>query len=908
MAQKTLSPTLSSVGLPLQRQGRFLLLAAESLDIVGGSGSTAELTGNRFSDESRKALRDCADALALFDAAGPSLTAVEIDGETYQALLSRIDDSLLCLELGESASPCQIPAWYAQTDKAVAQAKIQEAPSHKALPRLCEAVAASTGLTQLLVLEVDTSGSTLLHVYHDQSVSPVSIELAEIRNFRVGHVCDLQQEMPSLCAGDEASRRTFEAAGARSLLVLPLQGGERCQRYLVALNREVTPLTLLALFQANRLARELSLQCATGPCLAESILESLPHIVVATAPDGTVTYLNRATELAYGYKAEEIVGKSTPLIWHDPEEIAEGVEMLSKELGRPVESPFELFISFIDRYGVDKQYRTFVRKDGSKFPAWLVACTIKDEFGKVVGYVGVLEDIAEQRRSRLVSGMVKTTLENAADCLSLEELLNTATRTICEAMDWPVAQAYTIDQAEGVLRSNGLHFVTNGNWDTNLASRQDIVELALKEERVCIFDVDDTHALYALPILSNGKVKAVLKFLGRDWPSWNRGLVDGLENVSSHLSRVLERIEVVEEIAESRAFLELINQHNPDYVFVKDSEFRIVQANPAFLSLYSADSRDEIIGHTTVEAFSEAEAQVFLEHDRVALENGRSEALETIAFPNGETKVLKTKKVRFEDRRGNTFVLGISRDQTKEERLIERLSLSNEELERFAFVCSHDLQEPVRMVRSFSEMLQEHLGEQLAEDEQGKLYLQFITEGAARAQALIKDVLALCKLQSDTKPFRDVDTGQLVEQIVSEAQESLASGKGQVWYQNLPSVQAVDSQLYQLFQNLINNGLKYQPAGRVPTIRIEAVDQGTHWQFSVADNGIGIPQRHQERIFEVFRRLHSSSQYPGTGIGLAICRKVVERHGGKIWVESQPDQGSTFRFTLAKSPKERTAL
>lgn len=257
---------------------------------------------------------------------------------------------------------------------------------------------------------------------------------------------------------------------------------------------------------------------------------------------------------------------------------------------------------------------------------------------------------------------------------------------------------------------------------------------------------------------------------------------------------------------------------------------------------------------------------------------------------------------------GNTRKLtGIVRDVTERvalekerDKFIEKLTDSNEELARFAYVCSHDLQEPLRMVRSFSEMLQNHLAQTLKDDAKGQKYFNFVIDGATRSQTLITDILAYSSISNDTLMFEDVDLAKVVGVISAELCDSASGMKGKVTCDDLPKLQGNKTQLFQLFQNLISNGLKYQKADATPHVHIGVEDQGKYWLFTVKDNGIGMEHRHFTKIFEVFQRLHGRSKYAGTGVGLSICKKVVERHGGTIWVESQKDVGSTFFVKLLK--------
>lgn len=363
---------------------------------------------------------------------------------------------------------------------------------------------------------------------------------------------------------------------------------------------------------------------------------------------------------------------------------------------------------------------------------------------------------------------------------------------------------------------------------------------------------------------------------------------------------ITERLKTENAVADAKAFQDLILDNIPDLVFVKDEEFRILSANTAFLNVYPAEMRDKVIGYTTVEEYEQKEADAFLAKDREAFERGYSETLEKIEFPDGEIRTLFTKKIRFENQSGNRFILGLATNVTERENLIERLVASNEELERFAYVCSHDLQEPLRMIRSFSSRLEEHLGEKLDGDELGQKYFHFVTDGAKRAQALISDVLTYSSLSSDTLSCDEINTAELVELIAASIRENSQDRAVDIKLEELPSISGNKTQIYQLFQNLMNNAVKFQPRGSLPVVQIGALKQGEIYQFYIKDNGIGIDPRHQRKIFDVFKRLHRRDHYPGTGVGLSICKKIVERHGGNIWVESEKGEGATFYFTLLK--------
>ncbi len=227
----------------------------------------------------------------------------------------------------------------------------------------------------------------------------------------------------------------------------------------------------------------------------------------------------------------------------------------------------------------------------------------------------------------------------------------------------------------------------------------------------------------------------------------------------------------------------------------------------------------------------------------------------------------------------------------------QELARSNADLEQFAYVASHDLQEPLRMVASYLQLLEERYSDKL--DSDAHEFIGFAVDGARRMQVLIADLLAYSRIGTRGQSFQPVNCEQVLEKAMINLHIAIQESGAQITHPPLPTVWGDAMQLTQLFQNLIGNAIKFR-RDRPPEICIRAEPEEDCWRFSVRDNGIGIEPQHFERIFMVFQRLHSRSAYPGTGIGLAICKKIVERHGGAIWVESEPGQGATFYFTIPK--------
>ena len=225
----------------------------------------------------------------------------------------------------------------------------------------------------------------------------------------------------------------------------------------------------------------------------------------------------------------------------------------------------------------------------------------------------------------------------------------------------------------------------------------------------------------------------------------------------------------------------------------------------------------------------------------------------------------------------------------------EELRRSNQELEQFAYVASHDLQEPLRMVAGFTQLLAKRYQGKL--DKDADEFIAFAVDGATRMQALIKDLLAYSRVGTRGGPFTAVDCNAALAKVLDNLKAAISDAQATVTQDSLPTVAGDETQIQQLLQNLIGNGIKYHDS-RPPQIHVGCARDGDMWRFSVKDNGIGIEPEHAERIFVIFQRLHTQKEFPGTGIGLALCKKIVERHRGRIWVESEPGKGSTFYFTL----------
>ena len=384
-----------------------------------------------------------------------------------------------------------------------------------------------------------------------------------------------------------------------------------------------------------------------------------------------------------------------------------------------------------------------------------------------------------------------------------------------------------------------------------------------------------------------------------------------------------------ETLGRERALLRTLVDHLPDAVYVKDAAGRKTLANPVDVRSMGAASEAEVLGKTDFDFYPADLAAAFDANDQYVLQTGQPilNREEQIIQLNGALGWSLASKVPLRDNTGQVIgLVGIAHDITARKQMEDELretltdlQRSNAELEQFAYVASHDLQEPLRMVTSFVGLLADRYQGQL--DADADEFIGYAVDGAKRMQQLILALLDYSRAGTRGQPPQPTDANASLDDALWSLGLAIEAAGATVTHEPLPVVLADPVQLSQLFQNLIGNAIKFRGAAP-PEVHVSArrmddvkladdvtgspmshrtssiVHRPSHWEFAVRDNGIGIEPQFFERIFVIFQRLHKHSEYPGTGIGLAICKKIVERHGGRMWVESAPGQGSTFYFTL----------
>ncbi len=352
----------------------------------------------------------------------------------------------------------------------------------------------------------------------------------------------------------------------------------------------------------------------------------------------------------------------------------------------------------------------------------------------------------------------------------------------------------------------------------------------------------------------------------------------------------------------------------PDGYLVTDTKGTVKEANQAGVKLLGV-AQHMLIGKPLVIYFAQESRPSFYNVLRRICQGEFAHGWEASVLPrNGDPiPVSVNAALKHDQREYSTSIRWLLREitdqvkvreqlrklNTKLEARVEKrtadLQLSNDQLQQFAYVASHDLQEPLRAVSTYVQILADRYGGRL--DSQADEFIHYAVDGATRMQELIRDLLNYSRVQTKEQELTKTNCEGLVAHLIEDLRLSIANSMAVVTVDPLPVVLVDHSQLQQLFQNLLINALKFC-GPEPPQVHIAAQQKGQEWVFSIRDNGIGLDPRHAERIFIIFQRLHTRREYPGTGIGLAICKRIVERHGGRIWVESELGQGATFYFTL----------
>nr|WP_160049104.1 PAS domain S-box protein [Natrialba sp. INN-245] len=348
------------------------------------------------------------------------------------------------------------------------------------------------------------------------------------------------------------------------------------------------------------------------------------------------------------------------------------------------------------------------------------------------------------------------------------------------------------------------------------------------------------------------------------------------------------------QLEEYREYTDDILNAIDDVFYVLDSAGKLKRWNHRLCEV-AGYSDEEIASMHALEFFEEREHEAIANAIQTGFDAGSARVEATVVTKDGETIPYEFVAASLEDPDGNLVLAGIGRDITTRIEQRQELEESNERLEQFAYAASHDLQEPLRMVTSYLQLIEGRYADEL--DDDAEEFLEFAVDGAERMREMIDGLLAYSRVDTQGDSFEPIDLDAVLEDVLDDLQLKVDASGAAIDAEPLPQVLGDRSQLRQVIQNLLSNAIEYS-GDEPPTIEITAERDGDEWRITVDDDGIGIDPSKTDRIFQVFQRLHMADEHDGTGIGLALTRRIVERHGGRIWVDSEPDGGSTFFVTL----------
>ncbi len=588
------------------------------------------------------------------------------------------------------------------------------------------------------------------------------------------------------------------------------------------------------------------------------LLEAAPDAMVVVDQAGEIVLLNVQAEKQFGYSRDELVGQAVTNIipvGFAERIIADGTRTAAEALAQQIGTGIEL---------------NALRKDGTEFPIEIMLSPLESADGILV--TAAIRDITVRRESE---ARYRGLLEAAPDAMVVVDqrgeivLLNVqAEKQFGYSRDELVGQAVTNIIPEGFEE----RLIADALRSTEDALAQQIgtgIELYGQRKDGNRFPIE----IMLSPLASAGGVLVTAAI--RDIT---------LRHAADEALRVAHR--------KSESVLNSLN----DGLAVLDKNWVYTYFNEQGAKIIGM-RREELMGRNIWDLFPQVAGSKFYENYHRAVDTGQSvhfeeyfpeplnQWLECHCHPSSEGLSVYFRDVTLAKEADTNLVLKV-----------EELKRSNEELEQFAYIASHDLQEPLRMVASYTQLLSRKYKGKL--DSDADEFIAFAVDGATRMQALIKDLLEYSRVGTKGKEFVAVSSEQALKQALRNLRGAIEDSETVITHDLLPMVSADEVQLVQLFQNLVGNAIKYQQ-GNTPQIRIAAFkNRSKRWEFSVGDNGLGIEPQYFERIFGMFQRLHKREEFAGTGIGLAICKKIVERHGGSISVQSTLGEGSTFHFDL----------
>lgn len=601
------------------------------------------------------------------------------------------------------------------------------------------------------------------------------------------------------------------------------------------------------------------------------VLETTVDGMIVIDSRGIVQSFNPACVKIFGYQAPEVVGNNVSMLMTQQDAPNHDQYLHNYQQGGPAR------IIGIGREVMGR------RKDGSQVPLDLSISEMT--LGGERMYSGIVRDISERKRAEAVLQEQKNELQTLFDNL-------------------PGIVCYKDDQ-------NRLIRVNKALADTMNVT---VEELEGSDTATYFPELADKYYRDDMEVIESGKPKLGIFETIRDGKGELRWIrTDKVPHIDAKTGKrgVIALAQDVTDIKRTEEALQATTQelqrifdNVPVGIWYKDENNTILRCN-RFAAGTTGHTPEELAGRSTEEFFPEM-AEKYLKDDREVIASGQPKLgiVEQYTPKHGPHGWIRTDKVPFVDAKtGQKVLIAVAQDITAikeaEQRLedmVAQLTSSNEELERFAYICSHDLQEPLRIIRNYVAMLERQCANTVAGDEKAQRYMHYIVDSSERAQNLISDILSYARLDKEARAHERVKLDDIFNIVLQNLAQTITEKKAVVTSDPLPEAIGNPTQFIQLFQNLLGNALKF--CMDAPRVHLGAKRAETGWEFSVTDNGIGIDEEYREKIFIIFQRLHRRSDYPGTGIGLAICKKVVQHYGGAIRAESAPGNGTAFCFTL----------
>ena len=655
-------------------------------------------------------------------------------------------------------------------------------------------------------------------------------------------------------------------------------------------------------------------QEARASLLLASIVGSSDDAIISKNLDGVITSWNNSAELLFGYTAAEAIGKTVAELLIPPDRQDEEPKILARlRLGERVEH-FET----IRR-----------RKDGTLLDVSLTISPMKDAQGTIVGASKIARDISEQVKARAAIESLNVQLRRELHAMTRLQQLS---GRIAESGELDRLLEQVLDTAIHIVEADMGNIQLLRNGKLNIVSQSGFKAPFLdffnsvpegsaacgraleRRERVIVEDVSrspifaGTEALDVMleagaqgmqstPLLSRaGQVLGMLSTHYRRPHRPSERELRLLDLLARQAADLIESILSGEALRESERQFRQLAEVGPQIVWLSGPRGELEFVNQRWIDFSGLDFEETKDPGLIAQRLHPDDR--LLEYWDKSVKAGTAFELEArLRRRDGEFRWFMMRSIPIRDELGRVLRwFGTSTDIHENKILQLELKSANLDLEQFAYSASHDLQEPLRGVKLFSELLSSRYGDRL--EGQALEFLGHVRENASRMEILVRDLLSYTQASTAEKSTEETDANAALQTALGNIAVAIAEAGAKIDFEPLPAVCIHPVQLQQIFQNLIGNALKYHRPGVPPIVKIAARRQNENWLFSVSDNGIGIDPAYKERIFGLFKRLHTSDEYSGTGIGLALCQRIVERNHGRIWVESEPGKGSVFCFTL----------